>query len=80
MRREDFDAAVEKHARRVFTLAVYLLGNREEAEDVTQEVLIRLWRKGHEVDINIEGMMLEVAAGAMEQESPDLDRLMKAVE
>jgi len=50
MRREEFDAAVEKHARRVFTLAVYLLGDREEAEDVTQEGLIRLWRKGHEVD------------------------------
>ena len=50
MRREEFDAAVEKYARRVFTLAVYLLGDREEAEDVTQEVLIRLWRKGHEVD------------------------------
>ena len=50
MRREDFDAAVAKHARRVFTLAAYLLGDREEAEDVTQEVLIRLWRRGHEVD------------------------------
>jgi hypothetical protein len=35
MRRGDFDAAIAKHARRVFTLAVYLLGDREEAEDVT---------------------------------------------
>ncbi len=50
MRREDFDAAVAKHARRVFTLAAFFLGDREEAEDVTQEVLIRLWRRGHEVD------------------------------
>ena len=50
MRRGDFDAAIAKHARRVFTLAVYLLGDREEAEDVTQEVLIRLWRRGQEVD------------------------------
>lgn len=37
------------HGRKVYTLAVYLLANREEAEDVTQEVLIRLWRSGHEV-------------------------------
>jgi RNA polymerase sigma-70 factor (ECF subfamily) len=49
MRRAEFDAAVEQHSRRVFTLAVYLLGDRGEAEDVTQDVLIRLWQKGHEV-------------------------------
>jgi len=49
MRRAVFDAAVATHSRRVFTLAVYLLGDREEAEDVTQDVLIRLWRKGHDV-------------------------------
>lgn len=49
MRRQEFDAAVATHGRKVFTLAVYLLANREEAEDVTQEVLVRLWRKGHEV-------------------------------
>ena len=40
---------IEEHQRRVFTLAVYLLEDREEAEDVTQEVLIQCWRRGHEV-------------------------------
>jgi len=49
MRRQDFDAAVATHGRKVHTLAVYLLANREEAEDVTQEVLIRLWRRGQDV-------------------------------
>ena len=50
MRRQDFDAAVATHGRKVHTLAVYLLADREEAEDVTQEVLMRLWRRGHEVE------------------------------
>jgi len=49
MRRQDFDAAVATHGRKVYTLAVYLLANREEAEDVTQEVLVRLWRRGQDV-------------------------------
>jgi RNA polymerase sigma-70 factor (ECF subfamily) len=49
MRRQEFDAAVAIHGRKVYTLAVYLLANREEAEDVTQEVLVRLWRRGQEV-------------------------------
>jgi RNA polymerase sigma-70 factor (ECF subfamily) len=50
MRRDVFDAAVRRHQKKVFTLASYLLGDPAEAEDVTQEVLIRLWRRGHEVD------------------------------
>ncbi len=49
MRRREFDAAVAEHGRKVFTLAAYLLGNREEAEDVVQEVLVRLWKRGGEV-------------------------------
>jgi RNA polymerase sigma-70 factor (ECF subfamily) len=40
----DFQALVGEHQDRVYSLACYLLGNREEAADVTQEVLLRLWR------------------------------------
>jgi RNA polymerase sigma-70 factor (ECF subfamily) len=50
MERSRFDAAVARHSRRVFTFASYLLGDPGEAEDVTQEVLIRLWRSGGEVE------------------------------
>jgi len=39
-----FEKIADRHRDRVFTLACYILGNREEAEDVTQEVLIRLWK------------------------------------
>jgi RNA polymerase sigma-70 factor (ECF subfamily) len=49
MRQSVFDAAVAAHGTRVWTLAVYLLGDKTEAEDVVQEVLIRLWRHGAEV-------------------------------
>ena len=58
MRREEFDAAVATHGRKVFTLAVYLLTDREEAEDVTQEVLVRLWRRGGEVSTDKIGSWL----------------------
>lgn len=40
---ESFEAAVDRYQRRVFTLSRYLLSDAAEAEDVTQEVLLRLW-------------------------------------
>lgn len=40
----DFQVLVEDHQDRVYSLAAYLLGDREEAADVTQDVLLRLWR------------------------------------
>ena len=40
-----FDALVEIHANRLFALAAELLGSREDAEDVTQEVLVKLHRQ-----------------------------------
>jgi RNA polymerase sigma-70 factor (ECF subfamily) len=38
-----FNALVDQHRHWVYTFAFYNLGNHEEAEDATQEVLIRLW-------------------------------------
>jgi RNA polymerase sigma-70 factor (ECF subfamily) len=45
-----FDDTVQRHRRRVYSFARYLLSNREEAEDVTQEVLLRLWRHQNGLD------------------------------
>jgi RNA polymerase sigma factor (sigma-70 family) len=44
------EEVVQRYQRRVFTFARYFLGQREEAEDVTQEVLIRLWRNADGLD------------------------------
>ena len=46
----DFDSAVERHQRKVHTYALYLLGNREEAADVAQEVLIKMWKHWKKID------------------------------
>ncbi len=45
-----YERQVRQHQHRVYGLAVYLLGDREEAEDVAQEVWLRLWHHRHEVD------------------------------
>jgi RNA polymerase sigma-70 factor (ECF subfamily) len=39
-----FEQLVDRHRDRIFTFACYTLGDRDEAEDVTQEVLVRLWK------------------------------------
>jgi len=45
-----FERWVGVHKDRVYSLAYYSLANQEEAEDVTQEVLLRMWK--HRDDIN----------------------------
>ena len=41
-----FRKQCQQHKDRIFTFALYFLGNREDAEDTTQEVLLRLWDQG----------------------------------
>jgi RNA polymerase sigma-70 factor (ECF subfamily) len=45
-----FETNAERYRRRVFSFARSLLSNREEAEEVTQDVLLRLWRNERRVD------------------------------
>jgi len=45
-----FHNLLRKHRDRVFSHAWYVLRNREDAEDVTQEVFVKLWEHGKEID------------------------------
>jgi RNA polymerase sigma factor (sigma-70 family) len=42
--KQRFRNLVDQHRHRIYTFAYYHLGNREEAEDVTQEVLVKMWQ------------------------------------
>lgn len=50
MRLPEYEEAVKIHKDRVFSLAFYLLGRREDAEEVLQEVLLRLWKHRKRVE------------------------------
>lgn len=45
-----FRKLCEEHRDRIYTFARYYLGNREDAEDVAQEVLLRLWDNWRQVE------------------------------
>lgn len=42
-----WDEIVDQHSARVFRLAMRLTGNRHDAEDLTQEVFVRVFRSLH---------------------------------
>lgn len=57
----EFERAVREHQRSVFTFARYLLGNQEEARDVAQEALVRMWRHWDDLDRErLESWLLKV--------------------
>src|SRR5215470_15422689 len=43
--REAFEMIIRTHSRTLFAIAYGILQNREEAEDVVQDSLVRGWRK-----------------------------------
>ena len=45
-----FRRLCQEHRDRIYTFAFYYTGNREDAEDITQEVLFRLWGHGLRMD------------------------------
>lgn len=65
MREGEFQDLVSRHRDRIFTFAFYSLKNREDAEDVTQEVLIRLWKhRKHLADEFLTAWILRVTRNA----------------
>jgi RNA polymerase sigma-70 factor (ECF subfamily) len=46
----DFDAAFRDHSRSTFAVAMRILGNAAQAQDVVQDVFLRLWKAPHRFD------------------------------
>ena len=62
---EAFKKAVEQNKDRIYSMAYYSLGNREEAEDVTQEVLVRLWENWEDIAVErVTGWVVHVTRNA----------------
>src|SRR5918995_6563446 len=45
-----FGRAYDEHSRAVYTAAFRVLGNAAQAQDVVQDVFLRLWRRPHAFD------------------------------
>jgi RNA polymerase sigma factor (sigma-70 family) len=62
---QHFGDIVEKYRHQIYTLSYYYLGNREDAEDVTQDVLMRLWKNWKKVDDRrLQAWLVRVAKNA----------------
>lgn len=60
-----FEEVVESYQRRVYTFAYYFLGRPQEAEDVTQEVFLKLWRHWSKIDPErLEAWLMRVTRNA----------------
>jgi len=61
MKKNEFKKILHTNKNRVFSYAFYLLRNREDAEDITQEVFIRLWKNWDSIDRKkVVGWMMRV--------------------
>ena len=62
---QDFDAVVDRCQRSVYTYARYFLNDRESAEDVTQEVFLKLWNHWHSIDFErVDAWLMRVTRNA----------------
>jgi RNA polymerase sigma factor (sigma-70 family) len=50
MTRTDFDHLIRQQSRKLYGFAFRFLRSREEAEDVVQEIFIKLWNMGEKLD------------------------------
>ena len=50
MSRPDFDTLIQQLSRKLYGFAFRILRSQVDAEDVVQEVFIRLWKMGPKLD------------------------------
>jgi RNA polymerase sigma-70 factor (ECF subfamily) len=48
--RSEFQESADRYRNRIFTFARYCLGDQDDAQDVTQEVLVRLWKNWDSIE------------------------------
>jgi RNA polymerase sigma-70 factor (ECF subfamily) len=48
--KESFQALIDDYSRQVLNIAIRILGDREKALDVHQEVFLAIWRRWHKYD------------------------------
>jgi RNA polymerase sigma-70 factor, ECF subfamily len=63
MRSSEFKLLVMPYSDRIYRMAYRLMGNREEAEDIVQEVYLKLWGLRKELDKynSIEALSIRIA-------------------
>lgn len=58
----DFEALYKKYAPDIFRFAMYLSGNRSDAEDITSETFVRAWTAPERIAMaTVKGYLLAIA-------------------
>ncbi len=64
--RKQYQQAIAEHRQKVFSLAHYSLRAKEDAEDVTQDVFIKLWQHWQKIDHSkLSGWLMRVTHNAV---------------
>ena len=63
---KQYQQAITRYRQRVFSFANYSLRAREDAEDITQDVFIKLWQNWQRLDhIKLNAWLMRVAHNAV---------------
>jgi len=63
---KQYQQVIDQHRQRVFSFAYYSLRAKADADDVTQEVFIKLWQHWQKIDhLKVGGWLMRVAHNAV---------------
>src|ERR1700683_2351921 len=71
----DFDSLYKKSAADVFRFALYLSGNRADAEDIASETFVRVWASQERIEVEtVKGYLFTIARNLFLQGIRQLSR------